>query len=100
MAPLQDAGSPGPADTPHVCWPKQKEVAQRLFDKTKEVLDNRCLSDFKGVEFMVLTPAFQTLQQQTINRLVECGVLPEDKVASEQVIMYTKSAKHDLLAEL
>lgn len=91
----------GVPDLPIVqgAWPKQEEVAQRLFDKTQEVLGNRRIPDFKGVEFLVLTPAFQTLQQQTINRLAQCGVVPQHKVASECVIMYIRSAKHDQVLE-
>lgn len=92
----QVEGAPG---TPIAqgAWPKQEEVAQRLFERTNEVLGN--ISNFKGVEFLVLTPAFQTLQQQTINRLAQYGVVPEHKAASECVIMYIQSAKHDQLFE-
>ncbi|CAM9719306.1 unnamed protein product, partial [Pylaiella littoralis] len=95
-AALQEGDSPGAPEVQDI-WPKQKEVAQRLFEKTQKVLGNRCIHGFKGVEFMVLTPAFQTLQQQTINRLAKSGVLPQDQAASECVIMYIKSAKHDQL---
>ncbi|CAM9177501.1 unnamed protein product [Ectocarpus sp. 13 AM-2016] len=98
-APLPDENSPAPANTESICWPEQEEVAKRLFDRTNAVLGNQSMTEFSGVEFMVLTPAFQTLQQQTINRLVESGLVPEDKAASDCVIMYTKSAKHDQLFE-
>lgn len=94
-----DENSPAPASTQSIPWPKQEEVAKRLFDRTNAVLGNQSMTEFSGVEFMVLTPAFQTLQQQTINRLVESGMVPEDKAASDCVIMYTKSAKHDQLFE-
>lgn len=71
-----------------IVWPTQKEVAERLFNKTNDVLDGH-ISDFRGMDFIILTPVFVTLKLQTMNRLVDGEVVPPDKVAS-RVIMYNK----------
>lgn len=71
-----------------IVWPTQKEVAERLFNKTNDVLDGH-ISDFRGMDFIILTPVFVTIKLQTMNRLADSKVVPPDKVAS-RVIMYNK----------
>lgn len=71
-----------------IVWPTQKEVAERLFNKTNDVLDGH-ISDFRGMDFIILTPGFVTLKLQTMNRLADSEVVPPDMVAS-RVIMCNK----------
>ncbi|CAM9886863.1 unnamed protein product, partial [Ectocarpus sp. 8 AP-2014] len=73
--------------------PSQERVADRLFDKTQAVLGDRNISDFRGVEFLLLTPCFLTLQHQTMNRLAKSGLVSQDKVES-CVIMYEGKGRH------
>lgn len=75
-------------------WPSQKDVAARLFERTNDVLGDRNVSDFRGIEFLVLTPGFLTLKQQTMNRLAKSGLLPPDKVAS-CVLMYMDGSEQN-----
>eukprot|EP00752_Nemacystus_decipiens_P003586 g3305.t1 len=60
-------------------WPKQKEVAERMFQKTNDILgDKKNISDFRGCEFIILTPAFNTLKLQTMHRLAKSPTMKVD----------------------
>ena len=71
-------------------------MAKRLFDHTQVVLGDRNISDFRGVDFLLLTPTFLTLRQQTVNRLAESGLVPAGEEES-RVLMYTGSEANTTL---
>lgn len=75
-----------------IVWPSQEEVAHRLFKQTQMVLGDRNISDFRGIDFLLLTPGYLTLRQQTMNRLVKSGLVPAGEEMS-RVLMYTDSAE-------
>eukprot|EP00903_Cladosiphon_okamuranus_P012871 g12021.t1 len=92
-----------PRQCPHfvdesIVWPSQEEVAQRLFNQTQVVLGDRNISDFWGIEFLVLTPGFVTLRQQTVNRLAKSELVPAGDEES-RVLMYTRSEANTTLFE-
>lgn len=81
-----------------IVWPSQEEVAKRLYEQTQVVLGDRNISTFRGVEFLVLTPCFVTLRQQTVNRLAKSELVRAGEEGS-RVLMYTKSADNTRLFE-
>lgn len=56
---------------------KQVQVAGRIFDRMKHALSrtNHKLEDFYDLKFLILVPTFNTLQQQTADRVKEQGLL-------------------------
>ncbi len=81
-----------------IVWPSQEKVANRLYDQTQVVLGSRNISNFRGVEFLLLTPRFVTLRQQTVNRLAKSELVPAGEEGS-RVLMYTDSADNRRLFE-
>lgn len=69
-----------------------------MFERTRVVLGDRNICDFRGVDFLLLTPSFLTLKQQTINRLAKSELVPPGEEVS-RVLMYTESKNHTELFE-